>query len=140
MFIMEKLNEVISQLGGLSDAQKDILYEAAETPIGEKELFEKLGVDEKQFSVIMKAFDREDEVFRQEVSEEELSAVSGGTMKCRQTSHFDCPSAHYHLIYEPSFPSCVKTVEDGSWCFNVDACYGDAIEYVGMTDCSKAWR
>ena len=87
--------------------------------------------------------EKEDMVFSQNISEEELEAVSGGgtpSNLCEASMHRDCSSVHYHPIYDPSFPSCVKTVEDGSWCSSADACFANSIEYTGMKDCSKAWK
>ena len=78
----------------------------------------------------------EQEIFNQEISEEELNAVSGVdymlVKRCVQS--WDRP------IYEGGFPNCAATVEDGSHCGKNDACYRDAVVYKGLKDCYKAWK
>ena len=136
-----RLNEVLKGMSGLSEEQKAVLLKAAEKPVHEQELFEKLGVSEQVFGEIMKASAKEEQVFEQEVSETELSAVSGGSANyCKSAVNINCARSHFWNIYENGFPHCASTVEDGSWCWDVDACYSDSIEYVEMKDCTKAWR
>ena len=81
----------------------------------------------------------EEKIFKEEVSEEELKAVSGAGHDCLGSPH-DCAENHFHNIYERGFPDCQATVEDGSWCSSADACFSSAIEYVGMKECKKAWK
>ncbi len=97
---------------------------------------------------------REDEVFDQELSLDDLDAAAGG-IDCGDLSRIlpwqlddqwdadkdNCTRDHYRQVYGGSgFPNCAATVEDGSWCGTNDACKKNAIEYKGMGDCSKAWR
>ena len=98
---------------------------------------------------------REEEVFDQELSVDDLDAAAGGTYDCggveasmddeaagrgQDANTFDCVQLHKRLIYAGSgFPNCAATVEDGSWCDRNDACYGKAIDYQGMAHCKKAW-
>ena len=100
---------------------------------------------------------REEEVFDQELSLDELDAAAGGThddcggigrsLGCRNgyvvrdSDQNNCTKDHYRQIYGGGgFPNCAATVEDGSWCGTNDACYDKAVEYQGRTDCKKAWR
>ena len=85
---------------------------------------------------------RDNEVFAQSVSLDDLDAVSGGNFlhdedydsgNCIQTSF-------RHIRRGNGFPNCAATVEDGSWCDYNDACHIDSIRYTGMKDCNKAWR
>ena len=80
---------------------------------------------------------QEKEVFEQEVSTDEIEAVAGGDCERVQAR---CTVETIRWIYENSFPDCAATVEDGSWCYESDACYGEAILYYGMTECHKAWK
>ena len=126
----------------LTPAQIEILRETKEEGVCEPELFEKLGMAEEGFAKLMRtlrAFKKE-KVFRQEVSEAELSAVSGGEHKDPNYTRDICEKASMWRIDDPSFPSCNSTVEDGSWCTESDACWGDAIVYVNMKTCKKAWE
>ncbi len=139
MFNKEKFNDAVQHLGNLTDKQKMILEDARNNPIPEKELFEKLGVPSDAFGTFMKEASDRDYVLRQELSSEELAGVGGGW--CENITDDACSRSHFHNIYEPGpFPDCHATVEDGSWCWNSDACYSDAIEYVGMKKCKKAWK
>ncbi len=72
-----------------------------------------------------KAKGKEEAVFTQDLSSEEMESVSGG----RRLN-----------IYDGGFPNCAATVESGSWCGSNDACHTWSIIYVGMSDCSKAWK
>ncbi|MBE5999418.1 MAG: hypothetical protein E7237_07395 [Sarcina sp.] len=88
--------------------------------------------------------EKERQIFEQELSREELEAISGGFHQ-RKTDKpdadtDDCTSLLNRDIYEDGFPNCTATVEDGSWCARGDACYGNAIGYLNMKDCHKAWR
>ena len=73
-------------------------------------------------------------VFDQELSTDDLSAVSGGE-NGPEDSH--CVKQHYRNIHKDG---CAATVGDGSWCGTNDACYHDAVVYTGMKDCNKAWK
>jgi acetyltransferase-like isoleucine patch superfamily enzyme len=93
----------------------------------------------------------EEKVFKQEVADDELQAVSGGsygscggaasasqTVPSWDADQNHCVKDHYRNIHEGGFPNCAATVEDGSWCGSNDACHHDAVLYKGMDDCSKA--
>ena len=93
----------------------------------------------------------EEQVFRQEIADDELEAVSGGKGDrpidyvlpswCIPDDDSDhCTETWERNIYEGAFPNCASTVEDGSWCKASDACTAVSISYQGMTDCGKAWR
>lgn len=92
----------------------------------------------------------EEQVFKQEVADDELEVVAGGYDGGNSYVDADCPSGThannnctnilYRDIYAGGFPNCAATVEDGSWCSENDACHNHAIWYKGMEDCNKAWR
>ena len=131
-------------MGDLTQEQKALIAEAAEKTIPEKELYEKLGVDDKKFAEFLKAAS-DDAVFDQEVSPDELESVAGGITKDGCNSmQYDCSNTHARPIkYLPSgngFPNCASTVEDGSWCDTNDACWAASVIYSNMEECSKAWR
>ncbi len=78
------------------------------------------------------------EILDQEVSLDDLNAVSGGDNGPEDEG---CVIQHRRNIYKGGhFPNCAATVGDGSWCGTNDACYNDAVDYQGMHDCSKAWE
>ena len=77
----------------------------------------------------------EKEIFVQEVSDEEMEAVAGG----KGENDDDCVKIFLRNIRVPSFPNCAATVEDGSDCWNNDACFEEAVRYWDMNDCDKAW-
>ena len=90
---------------------------------------------------------KEDEVFDQELSLDDLDAAAGGSGDCNepsvcgQPSYDSCTRNHNRQIYGGGgFPNCAATVEDGSWCKSSDACYNEAIDYKDTSSCSKAWR
>ena len=94
---------------------------------------------------------REEEVFDQELSMDELDAAAGGYAKpCAalgwDDNRDDCVENHYRLIYGGGgFPNCAATVEDGSWCGTNDACRSQAVEYKDIKgnqsdNCKKAWH
>ena len=93
---------------------------------------------------------REDEVFNQELSADDLDAAAGGGIPglrellgggVRDRDTNNCTIYHKRPLYGGNgFPNCAATVEDGSWCKSNDACYNQAVEYQGRTDCKKAWR
>ena len=81
--------------------------------------------------------EKENEVFAQEVSPDELDNVAGG----KDSDTNNCTRTHKRDIYGGNgFANCAATVGDGSWCGTNDACYSDAVDYQNMFDCSKAWR
>ncbi len=126
----------------LTPAQIAILRETKEEEINEPELSKKLGMDEEHFAKLMRSLRafREENVFRQEVSDAELIAVSGGEHKDPTYTRDICEKTNMWRIDDPSFPSCNSTVEDGSWCYENDACWGDSIVYVNMKKCRRAWE
>jgi hypothetical protein len=81
----------------------------------------------------------EEQVFKQEISDDELEAVSGGDADDEENKE----NCIYHLwrnIYRNGFPNCAATVEDESWCDKNDACYSQSIDYENMSKCTKAWK
>ena len=80
----------------------------------------------------------EEEVFDQEIKDDELTAVSGG--KNDAPFYLGCESSSQRYIHTWSFPNCAATVEEGSWCGLSDACVKAAVIYQGMEECSKAWK
>ena len=136
----EKRKDLMGILGNLTDEQKAALTEALKKPISDRELFEKLGsVDEGRFAQYLKAVaaEKEDEVLAQELSPDELEAVSGGD---QDADLKNCVRYSERNIYLGGFPNCAATVEDGSWCDSNDACYHSMVGYYNLTECSKAWR
>ena len=93
---------------------------------------------------------KEEEVFAQSLSDEELESVNGGGVDywiiCGETEGSEsdinnCVRTQYRNIYGGvGFANCAATVEDGSWCSSNDACYSAAVGYENMKDCAKAWR
>ena len=116
--------------------ERDLLQKLSETdPGAEKNSFE------EYFSVIASKI--EAGVFQQDVSEEELPGISRGrseTYSLAEPEYEHCDDNYYRYIYRGGFPNCAATVEDGSWCWNSDACYGDGVVYKDMTECKKAWK
>ena len=91
----------------------------------------------------------EEQVFKQELDDDELEAVAGGGGAFAKGGTGEDPEAwdkdsdhcvnhHYRDIYDGGFPNCAATVEDGSWCDTNDACTFTAVNYQGMNDCTKA--
>ena len=145
MLNKEKLEQLMAILGELTEEQKAFLTEALNGPINEKELFEKLGVDEDKFAEFMKAVaaQAEDAVLGQELSTDEMEEAAGGGY-CRgganEASTWNCVQIVRRYIYAHKFPNCAATVEDGSLCSSNDACYQSAVDYIDLKDCSKAWK
>ncbi len=145
MLNKEKLEQLMAILGKLTEEQKAFLTEALNGPINEKELFEKLGVDEDKFAEFMKAVaaQAEDAVLGQELSTDEMEEAAGGGY-CRgganEASTWNCVQIVRRYIYAHKFPNCAATVEDGSLCSSNDACYQAAVDYIDLKDCSKAWK
>ena len=136
----EKLEHLMGILGKLTDEQKAALTEALKKPISDRELFEKLGgVEEDRFAQYLKAVaaEKEDNVLSQELSPDELEAVSGGD---QDADLKNCVRYSERNIYLGGFPNCAATVEDGSWCDSNDACYHSMVGYYILTECNKAWR
>ena len=135
MLNKEKLEQLMAILGELTDEQKVTVAEALEKRIPEKELSEKLGVDEDKLARFLAAVAEQTEnaVLTQELSPDELAGAAGGiTTNCSQAFERD--------IYAGGFPNCAHTVEDGSWCDLTDACYSFSVAYYNRKDCSKAWK
>jgi hypothetical protein len=76
----------------------------------------------------------EDEVFRQEITEEELEAAGGK----KDPFYLGCSSSSERYIHTYHFPNCASTAEEDSWCDLSDACITSAIKYKGMDRCKKA--
>jgi hypothetical protein len=126
----EKLDQAISVLNQCSDAQLD----------------EFINMMEKK---------KEEGVFGQELSMDELDAAAGGgsdsmaeqvgSILSHDDDENDCTESLRRDIYGGSgFANCAATVENGSKCGSNDACYSAAVVYQGMDcsvfDCTKAWR
>lgn len=135
----EAYEKAIKYLGELIPEQESALRRKLTGPVSEKELFEALGVSESDFEKFMNTL-REEAVFQQALSEEELALASGGVKKNPKNTWDICQATVLWRIDDPSFPSCNATVEDGSWCISSDACYSNAITYENMKSCSRAWQ
>lgn len=88
---------------------------------------------------------REEGVFGQELSMDDLDAAAGGDFSYATKSEYNrdnCSSVHYRLLYGGGgFPNCAATVGRDSCCIDNDACYGNAVAYVDMkTDCGRSWE
>lgn len=94
--------------------------------------------------------EQEKKILSQELSKEDLAEVAGGK---RDYYNDDCTNNHRRQMYlklewigegvshyVPCPSNCAATVEDGSWCWSNDACLDEAVVYVGMNSCTKAWR
>ena len=102
---------------------------------------------------------REQEIMNQEMSTDEMETVAGGwgLKMCESTVEGGLQSCFYgsfgskceigtalkygRPIHRPDGTmNCAATVEDGSHCGSNDACYSDEVVYLGMKECSKAWK
>ena len=100
---------------------------------------------------------KEQEIMNQEMSKDEMETVAGGgpgNWDCTGTENSDCIQEHYkmtcdsgnslkygrYFYRQDGSPNCAATVEEGSWCGSDDACYGNEVQYLGLTDCAKAWK
>ena len=127
MLNKEKLEQLMAILGDLTEEQKTIVTEALNGPIDEKELFEKLGVDEGRFTAFMQALaaQTEDAVLGQELSADEMEAASGGAREGCDSTQYECTQNYRR----PRFMGCAATVESGSRCDTNDACTLFAVVY-----------
>ena len=137
-FTEEQMEKASAHLGELTSEQKDALKDAVGSQINERNLFEKLGIEESRFAAFMNAL-REEQVFSSELSENELEAASGGARKDEMWND-TCSKAVKWYIYDTKFPDCNSTVDDGSWCSDSDACYSSAIVYSDMKTCGRSWE
>lgn len=87
----------------------------------------------------------EEQVFKQEASDDELEAVSGGGNSAGDEfgswhkNSDNCTKMDTRNIYGgKGFPNCAATVEEDSWCGYNDACIMEAVAYQGMETCVKA--
>ena len=78
----------------------------------------------------------EEQVFKQEISDDELASVTGGD----EDSDENCYIFLWRDIYRNGFPNCAATVEENSWCRSNDACYSQSVDYENLHDCQKAWH
>ncbi|MCR5626611.1 MAG: hypothetical protein K6F99_04780 [Lachnospiraceae bacterium] len=88
---------------------------------------------------------KEEEVFSQEVSDEETEGAAGGNFVDDIVDDIkkyatDCVEAFTRDIYEGKFPNCAATVENGSHCFKNDACLATAVRYYKLKYCTKSWE
>ena len=121
--------------------QQKILLQACDE-LSEEELFKQLRLQQEHFGNLLRSLmtEKERKIFSQEVSEDELLAVNGGSSACKEqfeTCH--CERQVYRLLHEfPDRLNCASTVEAGSWCGESDACYLAAICYIDISHCDKA--
>lgn len=110
-------------LGDLTGEQKAIVAETLNGSFDEKEIFEKLGVDEGKFTEFMRAFaaQTEDAVLGQELSVDEMEAAAGGNAcpqgqnvvtspvndgnRCSLTQQANCYHEEKRSIYSGGFPN-----------------------------------
>ena len=94
---------------------------------------------------------RESEVFKQDLSMEELDAIAGAAdppdPSKPDVDRDNCYRGERRNIYGGNgFPNCAATVEEGSLCGTNDACVSFAIKYTNMCgirgsdNCMKAWH
>ena len=109
------------------------------------------GGDKDKFCSFMRSFNKdlkkEDQVFAQELSSEDLVAATGGARTgCWSGNETTClvqqTRQMYYDRYNPSakFPNCAKTAEKDSWCTQSDACIYGAILYLGLNQCQVSWE
>ena len=123
MLNKEKLEQLMAILGDLTGEQKAIVAETLKGSFDEKEIFEKLGVDEGKFTEFMRAFaaQTEDAVLGQELSVDEMEAAAGGNAcpqgqnvvtspvndgnRCSLTQQANCYHEEKRSIYSGGFPN-----------------------------------
>ncbi len=76
---------------------------------------------------------KEEAVFMQEVSSDEMEGAAGG-------QDGDFRPIDVDIRGGKGFPNCKATVESGSWCGTNDACTVWHVRYQGMDDCNQAWK
>ena len=138
MFDKETAEEFLRQSKNLTPEKEALLKAYGSQDVSEKEMFEKLGIEEKAYGEFLKSFPDYNEraVFNQTVSAEELAEYSGGD----SGDQAGCLIIQRRSIYYGAFPNCAATVEDGSFCDLNDACFRGAVEYYPLYDCHKAWK
>ena len=89
----------------------------------------------------------EDEVFNQELSQEELENVAGGKGLANRVLRRvegprgqGCYRQDRRDIYDGAFPNCAATVEDDSFCWTNDACVKNEVKYTNMNSCFRVWE
>ena len=86
---------------------------------------------------------KEQEILNQEMSLDEMENVAGGVCvggHQLNECNWDDAIKYGRPIRKPDGSmNCAATVEDGSWCGSDDACYQGEVNYMGLTECSKAW-
>ena len=112
MLNKEKLEQLMAILGDLTGEQKAIVAETLKGSFDEKEIFEKLGVDEGKFTEFMRAFaaQTEDAVLGQELSEDEMEAAAGAGgdyETCRVPQAQSCPNLQ---SFHQDDQKCVRRV------------------------------
>ena len=152
-----------NSLSTLNEEQQQFLKENI-GKLNEQELMEKLSVlgpklDMTAFGNCIKDMTARirAEVFKQELSEEELEMAAGGGLDiCSKVmrlalcgmnggggdlpADYQCRNCYSRDIYRDGFPNCSATVEDGSWCSSNDACFFSSTYYENMQECHKAWK
>ena len=141
---MFNLNREIAKqiLGEFTPEQEELLAQAASGSMSEKDLFEKLKLDQHIFIELMKSQNpqsAEKAIFAQEVSEDELRGINVGYSECKEQYTAICDKQNFRYLHEyPDRLNCAATVEAGSWCGESDACYLAAICYIDLKHCDKA--
>ncbi len=128
------MNEVLwTKLLGAQSAQevKELLRANGEEYTPEEvsrilQEIERCKADQKQAG-------KEEAVFMQEVSLDEMEGAAGG-------QDGDFRPIDVDIRGGKGFPNCKATVESGSWCGTNDACKVWHVRYQGMDDCDLAWK
>lgn len=83
----------------------------------------------------------EEQVFKQELADDELVAITGGdTENDDEEDQNNCLLYLWRNILRGGFPNCAATVEEDSWCDTNDACFSQSVDYESMKRCQKAWQ
>lgn len=133
MLSKDKLEQLMAILGDLTEEQKAVVTDFLKRSGNEKELMEKLGVDEGKFIEFMDAVRAEEEeaVLGQELSLDELESASGGGKDGCKDMMGTCTNYHFRS----RSAGCAATVDSASWCDTNDACVAFAVRYKNMKVC-----
>jgi len=126
MLNKDKLTTVLERYGDLSEGQRELLLSAAETEIPEKELFEKLGMDEKRFAEILMAAS-DVAVLTQELSADDFESVTGGTTKADRD--------FYELRRQPGYPNGYYQCDCGD--YFEEYWYSGGMSFMQCPTCGK---
>lgn len=89
----------------------------------------------EQYKADKKQAGKEEAVFVQNVSLDEMEGVAGG-----QQEDQIFVSRQRNIYGGKGFANCAATVESGSWCHSNDACWEYEVVYTNRTYCAKAWE